>query len=435
MRKSNRRSKNKPTLSIFQRFLFKLVAIIFSINLFTASIAAYVVDGGDATAKVGMAAAFQTVTQAIVSNYNKVMSFFDAQMAAMDSALASAFKLENENIVSAMKVLTKQNSVSANMVAENIVKSAQTEAAFEQAEKQKQRIIDANENHGVAAQGYKVCTVLAQRKQVEKTAQNNKASVPNLVSNTLYAPPGSYGQPYAVQQEMNSNHSAKYCTPEQAASGYCDRVTEEAGWDMQMSTLFTPTVEGSTVFDAQNALINNMVGLPDLAVPKSMQGSPLSSRYLDAKQNKDALISPAIYSLKSIQAEFAGISTTDSATKISPIRAIDEQVKRYLGSGKEYMEWNKVLVGASEPGVMKEILQIQALELYLKVRQYHQYEREEMLVAANLAVTQKRLDAQSGARMVGTITANDAQKSKIDARAIKSEFAKKQMLGNSSTSP
>lgn len=433
MRKSNRRSKNKSAPSAAQKFILRLIAIIFSINLFASSIAAYVVDGGDGTAKVGMAVSLQTITAAIVSNYSKVMSFFDVQMAAMDAALAAAFKLENESIVSAMKVLTKQSSVSANMVAENIVKSAQTEAAFEQAEKQKQRIIDANENHGVAAQGYKVCTVLSQRKQVEKTVQNNKKSVPDLVSNTIYAQPGAYGNPYLVQQEMNSNHSAKYCTPEQAASGYCDRVTEEAGWDMQMSTLFTPTVEGSTVFDAQNALINNMVGLPDTAIPKSMQGTPMASRYLDAKQNKDALISPALYSLKSIQAEFAGISTTDSATKISPIRAIDEQVKRYLGSGKEYLEWNKVLVGASEPGVMKEILQIQALELYLKVRQYHQYEREEMLVAGNVAVAQKRLDMSNGGLMVGTITASDAQKSKIDARAIKSEFAKRQVLGNSAT--
>lgn len=430
MRKSNKRGRNKSSPSIARNFLLKVFAVVFSINLFASSLAAVVVDGGDATATVGMSTALQTITSAIVSNYTKVMAFFDVQMAAMDAALAAAFKLENESIVSAMKVLTKQSSVSANMVAENIVKSAQTEAAFEQAEKQKQRILDANENHGVAAQGYKVCTVLSQRKQVEKTVQNNKNAVPDLVSNTIYAPPGSYGQPYAVQQEMNANHSAKYCTPEQAASGYCDRVTEEAGWDMQMSTLFTPTVEGSTVFDAQNALINNMVGLPDIAVPKSMQGTPLSSRYLDAKQNKDALISPALYSLKSIQSEFAGISTTDSATKISPIRAIDEQVKRYLGSGKEYMDWNKVLVGASESGVMKEVLQIQALELYLKVRQYHQYEREEMLVAANLAVAQKRLDMQGEGRTTGTITASAAQKAKIDARAIKTEFAKKQILGN-----
>lgn len=433
MRKANRRTKQKPTPNVLHRFLLKVFVVILSVNIFTASIAAYVVDGGDATAKGGMSAALSTITAGIVNNFNKVMGFFDVQMAAMDAALASAFKFENESIVSAMKVLTKQSSVSANMVAENIVKAAQTEAAFEQAETQKRRIIEANENHGVPAQGYKVCTVLAQRKQVESTSENNKKSVPSLVSNTIYAAPGTYGQPYKVQQEMNMNHSAKYCTPEQAASGYCNKVTNEAGWDLQMSTLFTPTTDDTNVFSAQNALINNMVGLPDVPLPNTMQGSPTASRYLDAKQNKDALISPAIYSLKSIQAEFAGIATPDSSVKLSPIRAIDEQVKRYLGSGTEYTEWNKVLVGASEAGIMKEILQIQALELYLKARQFHQNEREEMLLAGIVAATQKLMDAKNGGSMSGTTTESDAQKRKLDARQITSEFARKQVLG--STAP
>lgn len=429
MRKANRRNKHRHTPNVVKRLLVKLCIIFFSVNIFTASFAVWIWDGADASAKGGMAAALSTITTGIVNNYTKVMGYFDAQMLAMDAALSSAFKLENESIVSAMKVLTKQSSVSANMVAENIVKAAQTEAAVEQAETQKKRILDANENYGVAAQGYKVCTVLAQRKQVESTSVNNKKSVPTMISNTVYAASGGFGNPYKVQQEMNENHSAKYCTPEQAASGYCSKVTTEAGWDLQMSTLFTPTTDDTNVYSAQNALINNMVGLPDIASPTNMQGTPLASRYLDAKQNKDALISPAIYSLKSIQSEFAGISSTDSSVKLSPIRAINEQVRRYLGSGTEYQEWNKVLVGASESGIMKEILQIQALDLYLKMRQFHQYEREEMLLAGIVATTQKLLSDRSGGSMTGTTSESDAQKRKLDARAITNSFARKQVMG------
>ncbi|WP_139161879.1 hypothetical protein [Acinetobacter baumannii] len=418
-----KRKKDEAKFTSFQSLMIKGIAIVLSINVFMVSYAAYVVDGGDGTARVGMSAALQTIQNAITDNFTKVMNFFDVQMAAMDSLFASTFKLSNETTTSAMKVLVKQSSLSANLLSENIVNNAQQQASIIQAENQKKRIIDANEKYGLPAQGHKVCTVLAERTEITKAVAGNKKAVPSVIGETVYASAGSFGNPQEVMQKMNDDHSSLYCTPEQSASGYCDRVSDQAGWDLMTSTLFTPTVEGTAVYAAQNALINNMVGLPDAALPKGSQLSPSSSNYLDAKQNKDALISPAIYSLKSIQAEFTGMATTESGGAISPLKAIDDQVKRYLGSGPEYQDWNKTLVVASESGVMKEILQISALRLHLLQRKYFQQEREEMVLAGLVASTQKLLEIKTGNGTFGTVSASENAKIKSDAQKISRGFA------------
>lgn len=421
MRKNRRNSRNKDQ----KKSVPKLTSICLAVCVTTVSYAA-LVNGGEATAKAGITAMLASVYTVITEQYAKVMGVFNAQMAAMDVAVTTAYQIENEQVSSAFKVFVKQMSVSSNLLAENTVKVAQTEASIEQARMQKDRIIETNERLGSQGQGHKVCTVLNERKNASQVANTNAKNVPSLISDTVYAASGTYNNPHRVQVEMNLDHSMNYCTPEQAASGFCSAVTEKAGWDVQASTLFTPTTEGSDVFKAQNSLINNMVGLPDPALPEALKGSPTASNYLHMKQKKDAIISPAINSLKAIQAEYAGLSTSDSVSGVSPIRAIDEQVKRYLGSGDEYKSWNQTLVAGSESGIMKELLQVQALDLYLQARQYKQYEREELLLAGIVASTQNAVDAKSGGASSADV---ESKKQKLAARSITTQFYDAQGLG------
>lgn len=424
--RSNRRNKNKYSAKIGSKN--KLAAVCLAASMGCSSYAALIGNGGPATAEIGITAMLSSVFTAIAEEFSGVMGIFSAQMSAMDIAVGQAYTFENEQITSAMKVLTKQMSVSANMLAENTVKVAQTEAAVEQARIQKERIIETNERLGPQGQGHKVCTVLAERKEVAKVGNTNAKAVPDLVSTTIYAAPGVYGNPHKTQKEMNDRHSALYCTPEQSAAGFCSAASEMAGWDVQMSTLFTPTTSESHVFEAQNALINNMVGLPDAPLPDALKNSPTASNYLLLKQKKDAIISPAINSLKSIQAEFTGLEAGDSKTQVSPARAVDEQVKRYLGSGDEYKSWNQTLVGGSESGIMKELLQVQALDLYLQARQYKQYEREELLLAGIVSATQQLVDRKTGNRVAG-VSLDEDRKLKLAARDITTKFYEKNGIG------
>lgn len=425
-RRINRKARHSENR---QSVRSKMTAISLAVCL-GASASAALLNGGEATARAGITAMLSSVFTAITDEFTRVMGVFNAQMTAMDVAVAAAYGFEQEQISSAMRVFVKQMSVSANMVAENTVKVAQTEAAVEQARIQKERIIETNERLGPQGQGHKVCTVLAERQEVAKVATTNTKNIPGMVSETVHAAPGAYGNPHQTQMAMNQNHAMKYCTPAQAASGFCSASTDQAGWDVQTSTLFTPTTVDSSVHDAQNALINNMVGLPDAPVPEAFKGSPAASNYLALKQKKDAIISPAINSLKAIQAEYTGLPTTESTSKVSPMRAIEDQVKRYLGSGEEYKSWNQTLVSGSESGIMKELLQVQALDLYLQARQYKQYEREELLLAGIVASTQQLIDKKNNSsRRYGSLSVAESEKLNLASRDITTKFYQKHGLG------
>ena len=414
-----RRSANRSRQNIITPL--RAIALSVGVAFGGVSSAAYIINGGSAVSEATITAGLQSVYQFVLDQYADVTAYFDTQMLAMDSAIGASLQMEQEQVNSAMKVYVKQMSVSGNLLAENTVKTSQTEVAVEQARLQKDRLIAIQERKGPQGQAFKVCTVQAEREVIAKTVTENQKQIPSLVSQTVYASPGAYGNPHEVMEKMNAINQGKYCTPAQAASGFCSSDTPYSGWSMQMSTLFTPTTSGSEVYSAQNALINNMIGLPDPEVPKAQQGSARASAYLQAKQRKEAIVSPAINSLKAIQSEYAGIGSADSPDKISPIKAIDDQVKRYLGSGEEYREWNQKLTSSSESGLFKEILQIQALDLYLSMRQYQQYEREELLLAGIVASSQannKRSLGSSG------YSGAESDRSKAASREFKAKISK-----------
>lgn len=284
----------KAPKSIKKKINYLIVGTVSSVMLTTTALAVYIVDGNIATSTPIINAAMTTVS-----------TTFETQMTAMDAAIATAIETQTQLVNSSIRVWTKQKSVSANEVALNDVTNSQKKMAALQAQMQVERRLETIENKGSYGQGYKTCTVLSDRETTDVIVKNGVQTRPYLASSTVIAATGSYSDSYGAFEDMNSTHKAKYCTDSQAAAGYCS-ATDKQGWNLMTSTLFTPTVQGSDVYEAQNSLINNMVGMPDDPIPKELVGAPNASNYIILKQRKDAIISPAIYSLKAIQSEFLG---------------------------------------------------------------------------------------------------------------------------------
>lgn len=414
-----RKPKSKPSSTKTIRTL--VIGGTTALALTTVSYSAKIWDGADGVASPAITTAMQSVSAAITTTAQQIRANFSAQMTAMDTAVAVAIEYQKNSINSAVRVWTKQKSVTANEVALNDVNNSKKKMATLQAQMQTDRMRETIENKGSYGQGHKTCTVLTGRKETEDIVNKGRESTPYLVSSTVVASPGSFSDPYSTFKDLNDNHSLKYCTQSQANSGYCSVSADKQGWDIMTSTLFTPTVSGSDVYEAQNALINNMVGLPDAPIPKQLVAAPNASNYILLKQRKDAIVSPAIHSLKSIQSEFLGTESPDHGTKISPVSAINKEVARYLGSGDEYQAWNKTLVTNSERGVMKELLQVQALDLYLLARQYHANEREELLLSGIVAASQQ-LNSRNSDSGGEFRTGDDYQRSLQDAKKIQTDF-------------
>lgn len=322
-----------------------------------------------------------------------------------DQQVSSDLTDQRNDIIDAVKALTKQKNVVGVAITDTMTRTTQSQAAtyqaFEVSAKQKQVEME----YGATGQGYKNCGVLAQRNQ---TASNQKAardSVITRISTEIKAAPGTYADPIQAQKEMLAEHNEKFCTPDQQASNLCGSGSAP-GLSLQAATLFTEAVEGTDIHAAQNALINNMVGLPDRAINERVASTPDGEKYLADKLAKDAKISPAINSLKAIQSEFTSIKSDDahSSDGVPVIAQFRKEVNRYLGFDEEYKEWNKALTSQEERGVLKEILQVKALKLAIGERIYRSNERKEALLASLVSMEQELASGEYNLQAISKVS-------------------------------
>lgn len=376
------------------------------------------------------------VANATSVHTNILSKQIDAANLAMNVALAAQTKA----IAEAITVWTAQKGVSAQQEATAIKNNTQVEATAIQAISTNERIKEALRNYGDRSVGYKPCNVSKNRTDIMIATQNTEQNVPMMIKTEVTAAPGTYSPKLQAMATRLALHEKKYCTASQVASGLCTVEGEYAGASLMAQTLFKPTTKDSEDYQAQSAFINNMVGLPDDPLPKNTANSALGQSYGDKKRHKDALISTAINSLKSIQASWSvssdpedqsspsgapvttekqqvqnktatpntaksmvaslgsATSSTASATASStagssksdepqPVMVqLKGEVDRYLGGGKEYQDWSKSLAGMEEKGVLTELLKIKALRLYMQTEQYKHLSRLEAMLAANVSM-------------------------------------------------
>lgn len=337
-----------------------------------------------------------------------------AALRALDSNLSFGIKKQQEDITTAIKILTKQEAVSAQGISDNAHKNAQSLVTAYQAVKQSEQMKKAQFEFGTHGQAFKACEVLGDREQAQQDNKSADSSILSKVGSEVIAAPGVYMNPHKAQEAMLQAHN-EFCTTSQAASGLCGSVGPNGGLSLQASTLFTTAAPDTAMARAQNALINNMVGLPDAPIDAKIAKTSAGQDYLMAKLAKDALTSPAITSLKAIQAQYSpvaggGSNSHDSNTKLAPIQHLEKSVARYLGSGKEYKDFAKSQAIKDERGLMVDGL-IQSTErLNLQYQQYKSNERKEAVLAALVSTESKLTD--------GSIDVVDRSKSTGNIRRI-----------------
>lgn len=367
--------KASKSRSVFRRYGVMASSLMFSASLFAyycppfmnASFAPWIAQH---FATVGMNA-----SQAILDHTNTISKDLTDQ---------------RNDILDAITVMTKQKNVVGNTITDTMNRTTQTQAATYQTMKVNEKQQQLQLEYGATGQGFKNCEVLAKRNNTASNQTAARNSIVERISTSVKAAPGTYGDPIKAQKEMLDQHNAKFCTPDQQASGMCGQ-SEMPGLSLQAATLFTETVEGSGIHEAQDALINNMVGLPDREISANTAKTPVGEEYLVTKLAKDARISPAINSLKAIQSEFVSIKTDDahSSDGMPLIKQFRNEVNRYLGFDDEYKEWNKTLTVSEERGILKEILQVKALKLAIGERLYRSNERQEALLASLVSMEQE----------------------------------------------
>lgn len=358
---------------------------------------------------------------------------FVATQAAIDSALLAMqtkvnldIKKQSDVVTAAVGVLTAQKAMAATQIGKAVENNTQIQSQAEQAVEMESKAREAQEQFGARSQGYNVCGVQAERIQVQKATENTRQAISEMIKNEVTARPGRYASRRTAMAERLALHDALYCTASQAASNLCKTEGSRPGRSIMAATMFTPAPFDSAEYRDKSAFINNMIGLPDDPLDKTQATTPDGVSYMDVKRRKDSINSTALVSLKNLQAMYSGVysnhleqtkkdldpaqsegkqlaqagdiakgknsaartgyaSGDEDGSGVPLALQIKKDVDKYLGSGDEYKAWSKTLVGQTEKGVLKEVLQIKALRLYLQAQQFDQLSRMEAMLAANVA--------------------------------------------------
>lgn len=328
----------------------------------------------------------QYMNETVAPSFTSASQVIDQAVTAVDSALATQLETNSERLVSAVAVLTKQKAMGANQIAEAGRTAAQQVATGLNVIGQTERVKSARFDFGGEfGQGFAPCRVNAARQTIANRDADMAPERRARIASEVVAAPGRYGNRVEAQQQLIDNHQP-FCTQSQVDSGLCAAVGERPGADLTVATLFEPAIEGERLYDAKVAFINNAVGPPDGAIPEGTGESPAAAAYALAKSRKDALVSPAIASLKDIQLDYSGVDGSETGTDIPLAVHFQNEVRRYVGNSDESRQWSQVMAAQNERGALVELLKIKALDLAILERQNRSYERMEANLAALVAL-------------------------------------------------
>lgn len=324
----------------------------------------------------------QYIETVVAPAFTAATQTLNAAVTAVDVSLSTLLETESQRLTSAIAVLTKQKALAANQIAESGRNSAQQTATALNVLAQTDRVKKARFDYGGEfGQGFSPCIVYATRSVISNRDADMTTEVRQRVKSEITAAPGVYADPVKAQTAMVKNRE-QFCTQGQVDSGLCRSVGTLPGADLSVATLFEPAMEGEPLYDAKVAFVNNVAGLPDGLVPESAGKSSAAQSYTLAKSRKDALVSPALASLKQIQLDYSGVEGAETGSDLPLAEHFRKEVQRYSGNTPEYESWAKVMSAQNERGAMVEILKIKALDLALQEKQYRQYESMEAQLAS-----------------------------------------------------
>ena len=328
---------------------------------------------------------------------------------SMDSTLSAQLKLQSEQVLSGLQILTKQKAISAHQATDTDRKAAQvyTEAMneFNTQRKVAEVVRDYSPQLG---QGYNACLIAEERNELATQQGAMEAEIIREMK-FIYGGPGRYVSDYAAgKDQILEDYKSNFCSKSQVESGLCDKVGKYAGLDA--SIFFKPDTDGTGNQQiARITFINSAVGTPDAIVTKDAAKSSAAQQYLLAKTQKDALISPAINALQNLSVNYSTADTGHTgASKSSVMDQYKVQVNRYFGGTAENEKWTKTLTAQAERGLLVEHRKMKALALSLASQKYKQYELMESQLAALVA-----LEVQKGAGQAAKTAANTALSDKI----------------------
>ncbi|CAG9183702.1 hypothetical protein [Cupriavidus pampae] len=289
-----------------------------------------------------------------------------ANVGAIGAQLIATDTVQTQYMISALKVMTQQLAQSSE---KNTRVSTQAEEALASVVKDvsDRKLVDKI-MLDYSSQGFDPCGQLTGVKTLAKAETTARTAVPTRLRTEVEATGGRYGVQADILRAREDQHRKLFCTQADVDAGVCSSVGKIPGGDTNAALIFNTDTSADMV-TARNAVINNIIGMPDAALPKGVVNTPEGSAYVLEKKKKDAYLGLAANSLKSLQ--------IDTETLNAPMA---ERIGQYFGTSRA-MQWAQDQASQAQRGVLVDIVKIQGLQL----KQLEQNLRSNLRTEANLA--------------------------------------------------
>ena len=295
-----------------------------------------------------------------------------------------------EKVVEAIRVATGQEAISSTQTARADKDAKQILVAALLADAQTDAAMNAMLRFSpTMGQGYAACAVLAENSQVAQvldTVQEQTAQKVNEIDSSPNAMAGSYNDAFKNRAAM---HNDNFCTDVEGKQGSCTPALDEIqGADSNAATLMISAPAGSDVARAKQAVRQNILGSPTVAIPSSAAETAGGQAYLYAVNHKTALSAFPAYSLaylESMSEVREDIKDADGKPQ-SPNDMLFNTVARYYG-GKDSGEWQAAMISQQPRGLLVELAKMEGLGAWMDYQEYLAMQRMEGNLAAMTLVS------------------------------------------------
>lgn len=349
-------------------------------------------------ASVGIAYASCGGTEGMVETQSiKNTASITAALGLMFSEMGLANQAQTQLLVSLNKVVSKQINISSEKTGQMMVKAQETYAAATQERtiaEVSDEIVMNSISQGANNPCQRASAAVAMRKvEVEMPA----ATTENFerISSTKFSSD--------VAAEMSARreaHFAKFCTADEVNAGVCSKLGAKPGADINAETLFSSATDPDSKL-AKQLYKQNILGLPESTPPKEVANQPAGNAAVyESKRNQAFMAMPAA-SLSAIEAE---------NEKLLP--ELRKRAEPYFGTSEKAGKWAKNVTAQAAPGIMRDMLIIQGMNLKYAQMRLQSGMRTEANLAAMLELENQRVNG-TATRVAETIATATAARARV----------------------
>ena len=306
-------------------------------------------------------------------------------------------KLEDTftQIIDAIAVATKQESLGGSVVAEAHRQAGETAITATKAQQANAELLNAVINYApVLGQGYDPCGTLYKNKSMAGAYAGVAATARAKVASLDVAPGRLVQNVSQTMQQRLALHREKFCTKAEAGNGLC-RESSLPGGDVNAALLFEPAPSDSLQAAARTAYIQNVVGTPNPSVQPEAGGSSNGQNYQVSQNRLDAMHSASAYSLAVIDARNTQSIKMSGGSMQSPNEMLKLRVDQYFG-GPDAQNWSKALMAQSQRGLTVEATKMAGLSVWMEHEELKNIHRMNVLYANILLSSADTLRSELG---------------------------------------